>query len=141
MFHLFGRHSGFRDHPPSGVSQHSLHPADSGGCRHGHSLLKKHFGTLPGGCTLGFSFGSQGGVLKVPSEKLTTCRRELGKLLTHKEMSCRKMAAILGQVRSFLTAIPFFRAFTDLMLEFVSHHRNLGGTVYKWFPPCSKQKF
>ena len=86
-------------------------------------------------------FGSQGGVLKVPSEKLTTCRRELGKLLTHREMSCRKMAAILGQVRSFLTAMPFLRAFTDLMLQFVSHHRNLGWDHVQMVPPCSEQKW
>ena len=70
MFHLFGRHSDFGDHPPPGVSQHSLHPADSGGCRHGHQLPKKHFGTLPGGCTLGFSLGPQGGSTQSPLRKV-----------------------------------------------------------------------
>ena len=90
---------------------------------------------------LDFLLDLKGGVLKVPSEKLTTCRRELGKILTHKEMSCRKMAAILGQVRSFLTAMPFLRVFTDLMLQFVSHHRNLGWDHVEMVPPNFGQTF
>ena len=44
---------------------------------------------------LGFTVDLKQGVLQVPQEKMKTVRKELGKILTHAEMSCRKMAAIL----------------------------------------------
>jgi len=69
---------------------------------------------------LGFSVDLKRGVLQVPKEKLKAIQRELGKLLTHSEMSCRKMAAILGATRSFLMAMPFLRAFTDQLVQFVN---------------------
>ena len=71
---------------------------------------------------LGFQINFSEGTLQVPPEKLKSVRRELGKLVTHPLLSCRKMAAILGQVRSFLTAMPFLRAFTDSMLAFVNQN-------------------
>jgi hypothetical protein len=67
------------------------------------------------------------GFLRVPPGKLKGVRRELGKLVTHQQMTPRKMAAILGQVRSFLVALPFLRAFTDQMVHFVDLHRQSGG--------------
>ena len=45
---------------------------------------------------LGFHVDFKGGFLGVPKEKLKFIRRELGKLVTHTSLSCRKMAAILG---------------------------------------------
>ena len=68
---------------------------------------------------MGFQINPKEGFVGVPPEKLKTVRRELGKLVTHKVLTCRKMAAILGVVRYFLTAMPFLRAFTDNMMEFV----------------------
>ena len=62
---------------------------------------------------LGFTLDLKNGFLQVPSEKLKNVRKELGKLIVLDCMPVRKMAAILGQVRSFLTALPFLRAFTD----------------------------
>ena len=53
-------------------------------------------------------------------------RKELGKLLTHSEMSCRKMAAILGAIRSFLMAMHFLRAFTDQLVQFVNQQEQIG---------------
>ncbi len=38
---------------------------------------------------------------------MKSVKRELGKRLIHPSLSCRKLAAILGQERSFLTALPF----------------------------------
>ena len=70
---------------------------------------------------LGFSVDLKNGVLQVPQEKLKAIQKELGKLLTNKEMSCRKMAAILGATRAFLMAMPFLRAFTDQMVQSVNH--------------------
>ena len=43
---------------------------------------------------LGFSVDLKTGCLQVPQQKLKAVRKELGKLLTHKEMTCRKVAAI-----------------------------------------------
>ena len=75
---------------------------------------------------LGFIIDFKEGTLKVPTQKLRTVRKELGKLVTQDFLSCRKMAAILGTVRSFLVALPFLRAFTSLMKEFVSQHYSQG---------------
>ena len=75
---------------------------------------------------LGFSVDLKKGVLQVPKEKLKAIQKELGKLLTHAEMSCRKMAAILGATRSFLMAMPFLRAFTDQLVQFVNQQEVQG---------------
>ena len=75
---------------------------------------------------LGFQLDLKGGFLQVPTGKLKGVRKELGKIVTHSEMSCRKMAAILGVTRSFLTAMPFLRAFSDHMVAFVNQQENQG---------------
>ena len=75
---------------------------------------------------LDFAVDFKKGLLKVPREKLKTISRELGKLLTHEVLSCRKMAAILGATRSFLMAMPFLRAFTDQLVQFVKMERSHG---------------
>ena len=89
---------------------------------------------------LGFLLDLKVGCLSVPSEKLRSVRKELGKLVTHKDMSCRKMAAILGQVRSFLVAMPFLRAFTDKMLLFVKRNQVCGWDQRSCVPPSLKQE-
>ena len=75
---------------------------------------------------LGFIVNLEEGRLEVPTPKLKSVRKELGKFVTHKALSCRKVTAILGQVRSFLTALPFLRAFTDQLVQFSSQHRWAG---------------
>ena len=75
---------------------------------------------------LGFMGDLKQGLLQVPQEKMKNIRKELGKLLTHTEMSCRKMAAILGATRSFLMAMPFLRAFTDQLVQFVNQQEQIG---------------
>ena len=75
---------------------------------------------------LGFQVNLAEGRLEVPPQKLKTVRKELGKLVTNSQITCRKMAAILGQVRSFLQALPFLRAFTDLMVHFVDQQVTQG---------------
>ena len=81
---------------------------------------------------LGYLLDLKEGCLRVPAEKLKTIRKELGKVLTHSKMSCRKMASILGQVRSFLTAMPFLRAFSDQMVMFLKDNKKAG-----WDNPCT----
>ena len=75
---------------------------------------------------LGFMVDIQKGLLQVPQEKMKNIRKELGKILTHSEMTCRKMAAILGATRSFLMAMPFLRAFADQLVQFVNQQERIG---------------
>lgn len=75
---------------------------------------------------LGFDIDFVAGKLTVPQGKLASIRKELGKMVTHPFLSCRKMAAILGAVRSFLTALPMLRSFTDAMMAFVRKHTHVG---------------
>lgn len=75
---------------------------------------------------LGLQVDLERGLLQVPTAKLKSVRKELGKFLTQSTMTCRKAAAILGQVRSFLTALPCLRAFTDLLVQFVDQHSSHG---------------
>ena len=75
---------------------------------------------------LGFGVNFQEGTLQVPVQKLKSIRKELGKLVTQKILTPRKMAAILGSVRSFLMAMPFLRAFTDVLAQFVGQHQSSG---------------
>jgi hypothetical protein len=75
---------------------------------------------------LGFVIDFHNGVLQVPPQKLKQVRKELGKLVTASALSCRKMAAILGTVRSFLAALPILRAFTDTLATFVAQSARRG---------------
>ena len=84
---------------------------------------------------LGFTVNLKDGLLEVPRSKLKNVRKELGKIVTHNHLSCRKMAAILGNVRSFLMAMPFLRAFTDNMRDFVNQNRKWGWDAVLEIPP------
>ena len=75
---------------------------------------------------LGFWVKFEEGTLQVPLQKLKSIREELGKLVTQKVLTPRKMVAILGSVRSFLMAMPFLRAFTDLLAQFVGQYESSG---------------
>ena len=75
---------------------------------------------------LGFVLNLKQGLLQVPIPKLKTIRRELGKLLLAKQLSCRKMASILGQVRAYLPAIPPLRLVTDTLAEFAARAQVMG---------------
>jgi hypothetical protein len=89
---------------------------------------------------LGFSLNLKDGVLEVPKTKLKAVRKELGKVLTHTTLTCRKMAAILGSIRSFLMAMPFLRAFTDQMKDFVNQQAHLGWDFPQEVPQHLKQE-
>jgi hypothetical protein len=89
---------------------------------------------------LGFTLNFAQGVLQVPPQKLKTVRRELGKLVTHTVLTPRKVAAILGTVRSFLTALPFLRAFTDQLCQFVKLQELVGWDVPQPLPKDLKDQ-
>ena len=75
---------------------------------------------------LGFILDFVAGTLQVPGPKMASLRKEMGKVVKMEQMSVRKMASILGSVRACLPAVPFLRAFTDQMLQFVSHSKHFG---------------
>ena len=69
---------------------------------------------------LGFVINFQEGKLQISPHKIKSIRKELGKFVTKTEMSKRQVAAILGQVRANLLALPFLRAFTTLLVNFLA---------------------
>ena len=73
---------------------------------------------------LGFSLDLKKCMLSVPSQKMTKVIVELRKILKLKVSTPRKMASILGSLRSFLMALPQLRCFTDRMLSFVQQVNN-----------------
>ena len=54
--------------------------------------------------------------------------------------SVRKMAAILGQLRSVLLALAFLRAFTDCMCQFIQQNVSKGWDSVQVVPKCLKQQ-
>ena len=89
---------------------------------------------------LGFQIDLNKGVLQVPTPKLKTVRKELGKFLTQNEMTCRKAAAILGQLRSFLTALPCLRAFSDQLVKLTEKQTVSGWDQKIKIPPELKEQ-
>ena len=95
MFHLFGRHFS-REQDTQGVVKdlavmlQSLEEA-------GMMVNTKKSVLTPSQKVdhLGLTLNLQDGVLGVTKSKIKTVRKELGNVLTHKNMTCRKMAAIL----------------------------------------------
>ena len=66
------------------------------------------------------------GQLEIPQEKLKALRKELGKVLTKADITCRKLSSILGQVRSCLVSLPFLRILTDQLCKMVDLHTKWG---------------
>ena len=89
---------------------------------------------------LGFTLNLEKGELQLCPQRLKTVRKELGKLVVATSMSVRKMAAILGQVRSFLVALPFLRSFTDTMCAFIKTHTPAGWDSVHRVPPFVKSQ-
>ena len=84
---------------------------------------------------LGFQLNLKEGRLEVPKFKIKSVKKELGKFLVNTHMTCRKTAAILGQVRSFLAALPFLRAFTDEVMNLANLHKTKGWDAIVKIPP------
>ena len=73
---------------------------------------------------LGFQINFQAGKLQITPQKVKGLKKELGKFVKKTVMSKRQVAAILGQVRSNLVAMPFLRAFTGLLVKFLAESSN-----------------
>ena len=75
---------------------------------------------------LGFLLNLEKGQLEVPPAKLKTIRKELGKVLLARKMTCRKISSVLGQVRSYPVALPFLRLVTQQLLKFSQQAQEKG---------------
>jgi hypothetical protein len=84
---------------------------------------------------LGFHLDLKAGCFQVPKEKLSLMQKELRQLQHKQFLTPRKMAAILGRLRSFLTAFPPLRSFADQMLGFILHHKRNGWDTSLPLPP------
>ena len=89
---------------------------------------------------LGFDLDLKKGFLKVPPARLKSVRKELGKLVKKHTISVRKLASILGQIRSFLTALPFLRAFTNHFVDFLQQEIPKGWDHVAMIPENLKQE-
>jgi hypothetical protein len=89
---------------------------------------------------LGFVVNLEQGQLEVPSHKLKTIRKELGKVILAEKMTCRKMSSILGQIRSYLVALPFLRLVTQRLLRFSQSHMENGWDHSIYIPQDLKEE-
>jgi len=71
---------------------------------------------------------------------MKSIRRELGKVLVKDFLTCRKMAAILGQVRACLPALPCLRAFSDHLVAFVNQQMKKGWDAPQMVPQQLKDQ-
>jgi hypothetical protein len=78
--------------------------------------------------------------LEVPGPKLKTIRKELGKVLMAQKMSCRKIASVLGQIRSYLVALPFLRVVTSQLQTFTNLQKVQGWDYQVDIPALLKQE-
>jgi hypothetical protein len=67
-------------------------------------------------------------------------RKEREKVLVAKSLSCRKMASILGQIRSNITTLLFLRVFTDTLKVFSDLHHPLGWDHQVVIPGALKEQ-
>jgi hypothetical protein len=77
---------------------------------------------------LGFVINFLEGKLQLSPQKVKGIRKELGKFVKKDDMSKRQVAAILGQIRANLLAMPFLRAFTSLLVAFLA---KTGGAAWE----------
>ena len=72
-------------------------------------------------------------------QKVKAIKKDLGRFDPTK-MTPRKAAAILGQVRSFLAALPFLRSFTDQLILFTNYHQVVGWDTPRAIPLSLQQQ-
>ena len=84
---------------------------------------------------LGLSVDLQEGVINLPQDKRKAFRRDVAKLANMRHATCRKVASILGRIRSGLFALPALRAFSDELVAFVNLHTKFGWDTPLQLPP------
>ena len=89
---------------------------------------------------LGFQLDLKNGFLNIGLEKLKMIQREFGKVRVAETLTCRKMASILGCVRSCLVALPCLRAFTDQLSRFVNLQTQFGWDHVITIPQALKEQ-
>ena len=91
------------------------------------NIPKSHLEPVQNLIHLGVELDFVKGCVSIPARKLKSYRKELGKLVTHNMVTCRRAAAILGQVKSLLIVIPALRSFLCLLQAFVQQ-----ASVHGW---------
>ena len=71
---------------------------------------------------LGFQLNLGVGCIGVPRNKITQCIQALTRVANKPSLSKRKLASVLGQVRSLLFAMPQLRLFTDSLAHTLKVH-------------------
>lgn len=66
---------------------------------------------------LGFHLLFDSGLVQVPKEKVTSTLVDLAALLTHTTPSARKLASVLGRLRSLIFALPQVRLLSDALAK------------------------
>jgi hypothetical protein len=140
MFHIPRRCSSLGANPKVGFFKPPIHDRKSNGCRDDHQRSEKCLAAHSVGHSFGVPLGPKGGLLISPVRKVEKCAQRVGQVGHPQGYDLPKMAAILGQVRSFLVAMPFLRAFTDKMLLFVIHNQVCGWDQRSCVPPSLKQE-
>ena len=87
------------------------------------NIPKSHLEPVQNLIHLGVELDFIKGCVSIPARKLKAYRKELGKLVTHNMVTCRRAAAILGQVKSLLIVIPALRSFLCLLQAFVQQFK------------------
>ena len=106
--------------------RHVIRAGNPTGFRIGSQPKEKCVGTHTTSHAFGVSDRFCHGHPRSPPRKTEGRQKRFGKNSDGNDMSPRKMAAILGQVRSFNQAIPALRSFTDKILKFVRLHSTVG---------------
>ena len=83
---------------------------------------------------LGFLLNLQQGKLQIFPYKLKGIKKELEKFVKKTNMSKRQVAAILGQIRANMLALPFLRAFTTLLVNFLAEKGGASWDTKHQFP-------
>lgn len=84
---------------------------------------------------LGFTINLLDGVVEIPPRKITQVMVDIAQLLKSKLPSCRKVASVLGRLRSLIFAFPQVRLWTDLLQHHVHLQSQIGWEYRAPLPP------
>ena len=125
-FYLFGRHFGGEQHPRRGRKGFKGNAPNLEEGRHVGQHEKEYFraNKISGPFRVHHKLGK--GAFGGPQIKNKTSQKRDGKVADQVRNDFQEMAAILGNLRSFLVAMPPLWAFTDHMMAFVNKQKQWG---------------
>lgn len=93
---------------------------------------------------LGFLINLLLGVVEIPPHKITVVMSDVSRMLKLPQPTARKLASVLGRLRSLLFAMPQMKLWTDLLSKQIHWLLTWGGWesaapfLCKWFSNCNK---